>query len=472
MGLAALAGAGQGLRLGAPAAQDRPRGPRRRRPDAARSSASGSPTSARRTPWSRPSRRCSSRSRTSTATRRCWSGSRAIEVDELTEVITDAWLDRAPQTLRETFLAAARPDPHRVTGCPCRRERVNARVKWHPDLPPRTLNANLNATGDPAPTRKDVCMPEEQPPVDPDHPRSGWSWSRPEAPGPAESAAPDAPPHGPSLPRNEDFRRTVGFTVLGTVVPGVGLIAAGRKVVGIGRPGRVRPDPGRPRLVAAVDRDALISVGVDPDVAAPPLDRARRGRGALGRSSSWRRTSRCGTAPPARSASSAACSSASWPSRSPRPWRWPRGPRTCRPAWSAPCSRARTRPKSATRPTLDATHPGDKEQQSDPWADKPRLNILLLGGDAGKGRVGTRTDTVILASIDTKTGDTTLFSLPRNTARMPFPSDSPLQALLPQRLHRRQPGERRVLPQRDVPRRARPRCRRTSSATPTTSAPT
>ena len=28
----------------------------------------------------------------------------AIEVAELTEVITDAWLDRAPKTLRETFL--------------------------------------------------------------------------------------------------------------------------------------------------------------------------------------------------------------------------------------------------------------------------------------------------------------------------------------------------------------------------------
>lgn len=28
----------------------------------------------------------------------------AVEVAELTEVITDAWLDRAPKTLRETFL--------------------------------------------------------------------------------------------------------------------------------------------------------------------------------------------------------------------------------------------------------------------------------------------------------------------------------------------------------------------------------
>ena len=29
----------------------------------------------------------------------------AIEVDELTEVITDAWLDRAPRTLRDAFVA-------------------------------------------------------------------------------------------------------------------------------------------------------------------------------------------------------------------------------------------------------------------------------------------------------------------------------------------------------------------------------
>jgi polyisoprenyl-teichoic acid--peptidoglycan teichoic acid transferase len=38
---------------------------------------------------------------------------------------------------------------------------------------------------------------------------------------------------------------------------------------------------------------------------------------------------------------------------------------------------------------------------------------------------------VILASIDTKTGNTTLFSLPRNTGRMPFPADSPLRKFYP-----------------------------------------
>ncbi len=88
--------------------------------------------------------------------------------------------------------------------------------------------------------------------------------------------------------------------------------------------------------------------------------------------------------------------------------------------------------KSATKPTLGNTQttPGQPKPQ-DPWAGKPRLNILLLGGDAGPGRVGTRTDTVILASINTKTGDTALISLPRNAARMPFPSRSPLHKYYP-----------------------------------------
>ncbi|QIK72451.1 LytR family transcriptional regulator [Propioniciclava coleopterorum] len=65
----------------------------------------------------------------------------------------------------------------------------------------------------------------------------------------------------------------------------------------------------------------------------------------------------------------------------------------------------------------------------DPWANKPRLNVLILGGDSGQNRadaVGARTDTVILASIDTRSGDTVLFSLPRQTQRIPFPQGSPL----------------------------------------------
>lgn len=43
-----------------------------------------------------------------------------------------------------------------------------------------------------------------------------------------------------------------------------------------------------------------------------------------------------------------------------------------------------------------------------------RLNILLLGGDAGPGRSGLRTDTMMAASIDPITGDAALVGLPRN----------------------------------------------------------
>ena len=43
-----------------------------------------------------------------------------------------------------------------------------------------------------------------------------------------------------------------------------------------------------------------------------------------------------------------------------------------------------------------------------------RLNIALLGGDAGPRRSGLRTDTMIVASIDPVSGDTALIGIPRN----------------------------------------------------------
>lgn len=69
----------------------------------------------------------------------------------------------------------------------------------------------------------------------------------------------------------------------------------------------------------------------------------------------------------------------------------------------------------------DPNRPSVFSGPTDPWADTPRLNVLLLGSDAGPGREGARTDTVMVASIDTATGDTTLFSLPRNLQQIPFP---------------------------------------------------
>ncbi len=49
-----------------------------------------------------------------------------------------------------------------------------------------------------------------------------------------------------------------------------------------------------------------------------------------------------------------------------------------------------------------------------------RATFLLLGGDAGPGRPGLRTDTMMVATIDTRTGDAAIFGLPRNMAGFTF----------------------------------------------------
>jgi len=69
--------------------------------------------------------------------------------------------------------------------------------------------------------------------------------------------------------------------------------------------------------------------------------------------------------------------------------------------------------------------------KTNPWGNKDRVNVLLLGGDGGTGRDGVRTDTVIVASIDTHTGATTTFSMPRNLENLPFPANSPLHKIYP-----------------------------------------
>jgi len=55
------------------------------------------------------------------------------------------------------------------------------------------------------------------------------------------------------------------------------------------------------------------------------------------------------------------------------------------------------------------------------WQARGRLNLLLVGADAGPGRWGLRTDTMIVVSIQTKTRRTAVFSVPRNLQGVPFP---------------------------------------------------
>ncbi len=85
--------------------------------------------------------------------------------------------------------------------------------------------------------------------------------------------------------------------------------------------------------------------------------------------------------------------------------------------------------KSQTRPTLAGN-------AADVWKDKTRLNILLLGADSNAARNaqdwGIRTDSIMVASIDTHTGNVVLIQVPRNMGRTPFPAGSDLAKAYPQ----------------------------------------
>lgn len=85
----------------------------------------------------------------------------------------------------------------------------------------------------------------------------------------------------------------------------------------------------------------------------------------------------------------------------------------------------------ATEEHRSLTGPTAEPNVRDPWAGESRVTVLLLGSDSAEGRDGVRPDTQIVASVDTATGHTVLLSLPRNLERVPFPEDSPLRELYP-----------------------------------------
>jgi polyisoprenyl-teichoic acid--peptidoglycan teichoic acid transferase len=255
-----------------------------------------------------------------------------------------------------------------------------------------------------------------------------WSWQLPdESPVPARAAL--AAPVAPSLDRS--FKRAVAYTIAGTAIPGLGLIAGRRRLIGSVILGIFTAAFLALGIYATFDRQDLLAHAVDPTtlrrgaialviiglvwvaiIIASHLslrDHPTRGQRVIG-------GVLVGVLAFAVAAPMAVAAHYSYVTAS---------------SVSAVFKRA-NETKSATVPTLEATQtaPG-KPKPQDPWAGKPRLNVLLLGGDAGPGRIGTRTDTVILASINTKTGDTTLFSLPRNLTRMPFPKRSPLHDRYP-----------------------------------------
>jgi LCP family protein required for cell wall assembly len=255
--------------------------------------------------------------------------------------------------------------------------------------------------------------------------RPSWSWQLPDDRSAPARAMQDDPPKEPS------FRRAVVYTIAGTAIPGLGLIAGRRRIIGSIILGLFAASVLALGIYGTVDRQNLLGYVLDPKT----LRRAALALVII--ALVW-----------------VAIIIASHLSLRGRPTRGQRvvggflvgllsfavaAPMAVAARYSYVTAssvgavfKTDDETKSATKPTLGNTQttPGQPKAQ-DPWAGKPRLNILLLGGDAGPGRVGTRTDTVILASINTKTGDTALISLPRNAARMPFPSRSPLHKYYP-----------------------------------------
>jgi polyisoprenyl-teichoic acid--peptidoglycan teichoic acid transferase len=108
---------------------------------------------------------------------------------------------------------------------------------------------------------------------------------------------------------------------------------------------------------------------------------------------------------------------------------------------AAPPSTASTAPPTTLHPSRVVPH----ELVPEPDPRKPRrpdagvdpallddiTTILLIGGDAGPGRSGLRTDSMILVSIHRPSGRTALISVPRNLERILFPPGSALEARYP-----------------------------------------
>ncbi|GAA0403845.1 hypothetical protein GCM10009530_64850 [Microbispora corallina] len=92
------------------------------------------------------------------------------------------------------------------------------------------------------------------------------------------------------------------------------------------------------------------------------------------------------------------------------------------------------RTASQTLDAVTAPEPGVTVSQiraEDPWNGRKRVNFLLIGGDAAGNRIGVRTDSMTVASVNIATGNTVLLSLPRNLQYVRFPPTSPLHRLFP-----------------------------------------
>lgn len=91
--------------------------------------------------------------------------------------------------------------------------------------------------------------------------------------------------------------------------------------------------------------------------------------------------------------------------------------------------------RSQTRPSVNTN-----QNSTDFWAAKPRINILMVGLDDSaernyKKNADESTDSMMIASVDTQTGNTILIQLPRNLSHPKFPEGSDLAKVYPDGFH-------------------------------------
>ena len=60
-----------------------------------------------------------------------------------------------------------------------------------------------------------------------------------------------------------------------------------------------------------------------------------------------------------------------------------------------------------------------------------RYNFLMMGGDAGDDRTGRRPDSLSVISVDAKTGESAIISVPRNLQNAQFSEGSPMREIYP-----------------------------------------
>ncbi|GAA3276395.1 LCP family protein [Paenarthrobacter aurescens] len=60
-----------------------------------------------------------------------------------------------------------------------------------------------------------------------------------------------------------------------------------------------------------------------------------------------------------------------------------------------------------------------------------RYNFLMMGGDAGDDRTGRRPDSLSVISVDAKTGESAIISVPRNLQNAQFSEGSPMRQIYP-----------------------------------------